>query len=140
MLGNVAAYSIIPPVPSAFIERIYVLVSSNNFTVHYPFTLTIVTMSPLLWSNPCTVISTLNISFLSDGSLAVVVCARVLGLVLSTVVVAINPSNRNAKEPVVVVVFFLFLMTNVCLHQLEVQVYLSWERIVHKKYACIFVK
>jgi hypothetical protein len=45
MLGNIAVYSITPPVPSlAFTEWTYVLLSSNNLTLDSPFTLTIVTI------------------------------------------------------------------------------------------------
>jgi hypothetical protein len=104
ILGNVATYSIRPPVPSAFMEWMYVFESSNNFTLDSPFTLTIVIMSPVLWFNPCTVVMTLNISFFTVSG--EIVCARISGVVLS-IGVAISPSNdtdRNAK-----VVFFCLI-------------------------------
>jgi hypothetical protein len=85
-------------VPSALIEWMYVLLSSNSLALDSPFTVTIVTISPVLWSSPCTVIITLNISFFSVPK-ELVVCASKSGKVIGTVV-AINPSNdadRNAK-------------------------------------------
>src|SRR5215204_1935240 len=89
-----------PPVPSAFMEWMYVLESSNSLTLDSPFIFTIVTLSPLLRSILFIVLITLNMSFFFSVSGELVVCARAPGEMLFSAVVATSPSNdtdRNAK-------------------------------------------
>jgi hypothetical protein len=101
ILGNVATYSIIPPVPSlAFTDWMYVLASSNSLTLESPFTLTIVTMSPLLWSNPCIVIITLNMSFFLIASGEVMACATASESALRTDVAIIPSSDADRNTNV----------------------------------------
>jgi hypothetical protein len=120
-----------PPAPAAFIEWTYVFESSNNFTLDSPFTLTMVTTSPVLWFSPCTVMITLNISFFAvSGEL--VVCAIAAGVLTIAEAARTSPSTNIDTR-----LSFFRIIPIVDKHSAinllaEVKVYFSSEDVIYK--------